>query len=102
MKDLTDLFVGERTVFRHSHPEQSVARGLIYTPLVRSSNSGFLAPVRRALHPVLCARTQPTGTDRRIALTRTSAFGPPWRLSAPAFVTIRRVCYQVVGAGPLS
>jgi molecular chaperone DnaK (HSP70) len=46
------LFVGQRTVFRHSHPEQSVARGLAYDPLVRSSKSGFLAPVRRAAHPV--------------------------------------------------
>ncbi len=46
------LFVGQRTIFRHSHPEQSVARGLSYDPLVRSSKAGFLAPVRRAAHPV--------------------------------------------------
>src|SRR5205814_5413561 len=46
------LFVGHRTIFRHSHPEQSVARGLAYDPLVRSSRGGFLAPVRRAAHPV--------------------------------------------------
>jgi molecular chaperone DnaK (HSP70) len=46
------LFVGQRTIFRHSHPEQSVARGLAYDPLVRSSKGGFLAPVRRAAHPV--------------------------------------------------
>lgn len=49
------LFIGERAVFRHSHPEQSVARGLVHTPFVRSSRSGFLAPVRRALHPVWMA-----------------------------------------------
>lgn len=46
------LFVGHRTIFRHSHPEQSVARGLAYDPLVRSQQGGFLAPMRRAAHPV--------------------------------------------------
>jgi hypothetical protein len=46
------LFVGHRTIYRHFHPEQSVARGLAYDPLVRSSKGGFLAPVRRAAHPV--------------------------------------------------
>jgi Hsp70 protein len=46
------LFVGQRTIFRHSHPEQSVARGLAYVPLSRSSRGGFLSPQRRAAHPV--------------------------------------------------
>lgn len=46
------LFVGRRTIFRHSHPEQSVARGLAYDPLVRSNKGGFLTPKRRAAHPV--------------------------------------------------
>lgn len=46
------LFVGHHTIFRHTHPEQSVARGLAYDPLVRSSRGGFLAPMRRAAHPV--------------------------------------------------
>lgn len=44
------LFVGTRTIFRHSHPEQSVARGLAYDPLVRSSKGGFMSPMRRAAH----------------------------------------------------
>jgi molecular chaperone DnaK (HSP70) len=49
------LFVGHHTIYRHTHPEQSVARGLAYDPLVRSSKGGFLAPMRRAAHPVwLC------------------------------------------------
>ncbi|MFN3653170.1 MAG: Hsp70 family protein [Armatimonadota bacterium] len=46
------LFVGTHTIFRHSHPEQSVARGLAYDPLVRTSRGGFVAPLRRAAHPV--------------------------------------------------
>ncbi len=46
------LFVGQRTVFRHSHPEQSVARGLAYSPLAHSTGRGFLAPRRRAVHPI--------------------------------------------------
>jgi len=51
-KVFPQLFVGSRTIFRHSHPEQSVARGLAYDPLVRSSRGGFLPPMRRAAHPV--------------------------------------------------
>lgn len=46
------LFVGHRTMFRHSHPEQSVARGLACVPLAKSSKGGFMAPKRRAAHPV--------------------------------------------------
>lgn len=41
-----------RTIFRHSHPEQSVARGLAYDPLARSNKSTFLTPMRRATHAV--------------------------------------------------
>jgi len=41
-----------RRIHRHSHPEQSVARGLAYDPLVRSSKKGAIAPVRRATHAV--------------------------------------------------
>jgi molecular chaperone DnaK (HSP70) len=40
------------TVLRHRHPEQSVACGLAYDPLVRSNSGGILAPVRRAAHAV--------------------------------------------------
>lgn len=57
------LFVGHRTIFRHSHPEQSVARGLAYDPLVRSSKGGFLAPMRRAAHPVWLAIPNSARTD---------------------------------------
>ncbi len=46
------LFVGHHTIFRHSNPEQSVARGLAYDPLARSNRSGFLTPKRRAAHGV--------------------------------------------------
>jgi molecular chaperone DnaK (HSP70) len=41
-----------RTIFRHGHPEQSVARGLAYDPLARSNKGSFLAPMRRATHAV--------------------------------------------------
>lgn len=51
-KVFPQLFVGHRTIFRHTHPEQSVARGLAYDPLVRESKGGFVAPMRRAAHPV--------------------------------------------------
>ncbi len=40
-----------RTIFRHGHPEQSVARGLAYDPLARS-NKGFMTPMRRATHAI--------------------------------------------------
>lgn len=43
---------GHRTIFRHTHPEQSVARGLAYDPLVRSDRAGLLTPMRRATHAV--------------------------------------------------
>ncbi len=46
------LFVGHNTIFRHQHPEQSVARGLTYDPLVRSRRHGFLTPMRRAAHAI--------------------------------------------------
>jgi hypothetical protein len=40
----------DRTLLRHSRPEQSVARGLAYDPLIRSNQRGILAPQRRAAH----------------------------------------------------
>jgi molecular chaperone DnaK (HSP70) len=40
----------QRTILRHGHPEESVARGLAYDPLMRAKRSGILAPVRRAAH----------------------------------------------------
>jgi len=40
------------TLLRHAHPEQSVARGLAYVPLVRSNGGGMMAPVRRAAHAI--------------------------------------------------
>ncbi len=43
---------GHRTIFRHTHPEQSVARGLAYDPLVQSNRAGLLSPMRRATHAV--------------------------------------------------
>jgi hypothetical protein len=46
------LSVAERTVLRHPCPEQSVARGLAYVPLVRASKSGVMAPARRAAHAI--------------------------------------------------
>jgi len=47
---LPHLGVEDRTILRHSNPEQSVARGLAYDPLVRSNTRGVLAPQRRAAH----------------------------------------------------
>jgi hypothetical protein len=38
------------TLLRHNHPEQSVARGLAYAPMVRASGAKLLAPVRRSAH----------------------------------------------------
>jgi molecular chaperone DnaK (HSP70) len=46
------LAVAEHTILRHARPEQSVARGLAYVPLVQSNAGGVLAPVRRAAHAV--------------------------------------------------
>jgi len=46
------LKTSDRTILRHSHPEQSVARGLAYDPVVRSNAAGILAPTRRAAHAV--------------------------------------------------
>lgn len=47
---LPHLSIEERTLLRHSRPEQSVARGLAYDTLVRSNQRGILAPQRRAAH----------------------------------------------------
>ena len=41
---------GNFTLLRHNHPEQSVARGLAYVPMVRASGAGLLAPVRKSAH----------------------------------------------------
>jgi hypothetical protein len=40
------------TLLRHSHPEQSVARGLGFVPMVRSDGSKILAPVRKSAHSI--------------------------------------------------
>lgn len=46
------LSVEDKTILRHANPEQSVARGLGYVPLVRANGGTMLAPVRRAAHAV--------------------------------------------------
>lgn len=46
------LSTQNRTILRHSHPEQSVARGLAYVPLVRSNGGAILAPTRKAAHAI--------------------------------------------------
>src|SRR5436309_656281 len=38
------------TLLRHNHPEQSVARGLAYVPMVRASGARLMAPVRKSAH----------------------------------------------------
>jgi hypothetical protein len=65
------------TLLRHSHPEQSVARGLAYVPMVRAAGAKILAPVRKSAHSlwihvpdgttVTAKRGQqlPTGTEQR-------------------------------------
>jgi hypothetical protein len=37
-------------LLRHGHPEQSVARGLAYAPMVRAAGARLLAPVRKSAH----------------------------------------------------
>lgn len=49
---LPHLSYEDKTILRHTCPEQSVARGLAYVPLVRSNGGTMLAPVRRAAHAV--------------------------------------------------
>jgi molecular chaperone DnaK (HSP70) len=51
-KVMPHLSLEDRTILRHGNPEQSVARGLAYVPLVRSNGGTMLAPVRRAAHAV--------------------------------------------------
>lgn len=52
---LPHLSVAEKTLLRHNRPEQSVARGLAYDPLVRANSHGILAPQRRAAHALWVA-----------------------------------------------
>jgi hypothetical protein len=62
------------TLLRHSHPEQSVARGLAYVPMVRAAGAKILAPVRKSAHslwihvpygtPVSKARAEGTNLPR--------------------------------------
>ncbi len=52
---LPHLSDANRTILRHAQPEQSVARGLAYDPLIRANRSGIMAPVRRAAHAVWVA-----------------------------------------------
>lgn len=54
-KVLPHLSVGDKTLLRHARPEQSVARGLAYDPMVRSNSHGILAPQRRAAHALWVA-----------------------------------------------
>ncbi|HEU4752139.1 MAG TPA: Hsp70 family protein [Armatimonadota bacterium] len=54
------LSVREGTILRHANPEQSVARGLAYDPVVRSNRGGIMAPVRKAAHALWVA--VPNGT----------------------------------------
>ena len=46
------LSLESRTILRHRHPEQSVARGLAYQPLIQANAGGLTAPSRRAAHAV--------------------------------------------------
>jgi molecular chaperone DnaK (HSP70) len=61
------LSVANRTILRHSHPEQSVARGLAFDPLIRSSAAGILAPVRRAAHALWLAVPTERGPEATAA-----------------------------------
>jgi molecular chaperone DnaK (HSP70) len=49
------LSTRDHTILRHANPEQSVARGLAYDPLVRSNTGGIMAPVRKAAHALWVA-----------------------------------------------
>jgi molecular chaperone DnaK (HSP70) len=46
------LSTANKTILRHARPEQSVARGLAYVPMVQANVGGLMAPVRRAAHAV--------------------------------------------------
>jgi hypothetical protein len=49
------------TLVRHTRPEQVVARGLAYLPMVRASGAKILAPVRKAAHSLWVG--VPTGME---------------------------------------
>jgi hypothetical protein len=53
------------TLLRHNHPEQSVARGLAYVPMVRASGARLMAPVKKSAHSLWLH--VPYGTSLRTA-----------------------------------
>jgi len=46
------LSIEGRSILRHASPEQSVARGLAYVPLMQANAGGIMAPVRRSAHAI--------------------------------------------------
>jgi hypothetical protein len=55
------------TLLRHSHPEQSVARGLAYVPMVRAAGAKILAPVRKSAHSLWVHVPHGTRTSKEAA-----------------------------------
>jgi len=82
-----------KTLFRHTHPEQSVARGLAYGPLVHSQGGGFLAPLRRAAHP-LWLHIPGNGTVEPVAVVSRGQI-LPYQTQAPLLFDVE----QTAGGG---
>ena len=83
---LVDVFphlwrADHRTIFRHSHPEQSVARGLSYDPLVQSNSAGLMQPLRRATHALWLDLPDGTRQDPVLLVPRGQLL--PFQTSAP-------------------
>ena len=88
-------------LLRHPHPEQSVAKGLAYSPWVRSTGSRVLAPVRRAAHslwlsvPYGVVEAQPEMTvagDTVLIIKRGSSL--PYRMSHPVRFRVKSLNFD--------
>lgn len=83
---------GRRNILRHSHPEQSVARGLAYDLLVRSGTRSLVAPVRRATHSVwLQIPRAGAQEDEQPVLLIPRGQQLPFRTSAPLKFNVEQI-----------
>jgi len=88
-------------LLRHPEPEESVAKGLAYSPWVRMSHSSVLAPVRRAAHSLWLS--VPGGVadapaDMQVAgdtvLVIKRGHSLPYRMSHPVRFRVRKVDFD--------
>jgi hypothetical protein len=64
------------TLLRHAHPEQSVARGLAYVPMVKACGARMMEPVRKSAHSIWVQVPNVASVERGVSSERRSDKAP--------------------------